>query len=57
MARFSHSVPQHSGHIVSMKIPIELRAESRDLLVRHFKEGADLHEIPERAARKELAGH
>ncbi len=37
-----------------MKIPIELSAESRDLLVRHFKEGTDLHEILEHAVRKEL---
>ena len=39
-----------------MKIPIELSAESRDLLVRHFNEGTDLHEILDHAPRKELAG-
>ena len=38
-----------------MKIP--LSAESRHLLVRHFKkkEPTDLHEILEHAARKQLA--
>ena len=39
-----------------MEFPIELSADSRDLLVRHFKEGTDLHEIIEHAARKEPAG-
>jgi len=39
-----------------MKIPIELSAESRDLLVRHFKKGADLHQTLEHATRKDLAG-
>ena len=39
-----------------MKIPIELSTDSRDLLVRHFKEGTELHEILEHAARKDLAG-
>ena len=39
-----------------MKFPIELSADSRDLLVRHFKEGTDLHEIIKHAARKEPAG-
>jgi hypothetical protein len=33
-----------------MKIPIELSTGSRDLLVRHFKEGTELHEILEHAA-------
>lgn len=28
-----------------MKIPIELSTGSRDLLVRHFKEGTELHEF------------
>ena len=39
-----------------MKVPIELTEESRDLLVRHFKEGTELPEILERAARNEIAG-
>ena len=39
-----------------MKIPIELSAESRDLLVRHFKKGTDLHQTLEHTARKDLAG-
>ena len=39
-----------------MKIPIELSAESRDLLVRHFKKGAHLHQTLEHATRKDLAG-
>ena len=39
-----------------MKIPIELTAASRDLLARHFKKGADLHQNLEHAARKDLAG-
>jgi hypothetical protein len=38
-----------------MKIPIELSTGSRDLLVRHFKEGTELHEILEHAAREDLA--
>ena len=37
-----------------MKIPIDLSTGSRDLLVRHFKEGTELHEILEHAARKDL---
>jgi hypothetical protein len=39
-----------------MKIQIELTKESRDLLVRHFKERSELHEILERANRNEVAG-
>ena len=39
-----------------MKIPIELTEESRDLLVRHFKERSALHEILDRATRTEVAG-
>ena len=38
-----------------MKIPIELSTGSRDLLVRHFKEGTELHEFLEHAAGKDLA--
>jgi len=38
-----------------MKIPIELSTVSRDLLVRHFKEGTELHEFLEHAAGKDLA--
>jgi hypothetical protein len=36
--------------------PVELTEESRSLLMRHFKEGADLHRVLEHATRKELAG-
>ena len=39
-----------------MKIPIELTEESRDLLLRHFKERSALHEILDRATRTEVAG-
>jgi hypothetical protein len=39
-----------------MKIPIELTGESRDLLVRHFKERTELHDILEHASRNEVAG-
>ncbi|HEV8725228.1 MAG TPA: hypothetical protein VGW77_31820 [Candidatus Binatia bacterium] len=39
-----------------MKIPMELTEESRDLLVRHFKERTELHEILNRATRNEVAG-
>jgi hypothetical protein len=35
-----------------MQIQIELTEESRELLMRHFKEGTQLHEILERAKRK-----
>jgi hypothetical protein len=38
-----------------MKIPIELTGESRDLLMRHFKEGTVLHEVLKGASRKEFA--
>ena len=38
------------------KIPIELTEESHELLARHFKAGTELHEILERATRKETAG-
>jgi hypothetical protein len=39
-----------------MHIQIELTEESRDLLMRHFKERTQLHEILERANRNEVAG-
>jgi hypothetical protein len=39
-----------------MKIPIELTEDSRDLLVRHFKEHTALHDILEHATRNEVAG-
>ena len=39
-----------------MQIPIELTEESRELLMRHFKERTPLHDILESATRKELAG-
>ena len=38
-----------------MKIPIELTGESRDLLMRHFKEGTILHKMLKGASRKEFA--
>ena len=40
----------------SYKDPDRLSAESRDLPVRHFKKGTDLHKLFEHATRKELAG-
>jgi hypothetical protein len=39
-----------------MQIQIELTEESRDLLLRHFKEGTELHKLLKRATRKEVAG-
>jgi hypothetical protein len=39
-----------------MEIPIELTEESRELLMRHFKERTSLHGVLESATRKELAG-
>ena len=39
-----------------MQIPIELTEESRELLMRHFKERTPLHEVLARAQRNELAG-
>ena len=39
-----------------MQIRIELTEESRELLMRHFKESASLHEVLARAQRNELAG-
>jgi|SRR5688500_12426252 hypothetical protein len=39
-----------------MQIQIELTEESRELLMRHFKESAPLHEVLARAQRNELAG-
>jgi hypothetical protein len=38
------------------KVRMELTEESRDLLARHFKEGTELHEILDHAARNEIAG-
>jgi hypothetical protein len=35
---------------------MELTEESRDLLMRHFKERTPLHDILESAARREIAG-
>jgi hypothetical protein len=40
----------------TMQIQIELTEESRELLLRHFKESAPLHEVLARAQRNELAG-
>ncbi|MGH7784139.1 MAG: hypothetical protein ACREO5_09910 [Candidatus Binatia bacterium] len=39
-----------------MQIAIELTEESRELLMRHFKERTPLHEMLERATRNEVAG-
>jgi hypothetical protein len=39
-----------------MQIQIELTEGSRELLMRHFKERTQLHEILERANRNEVAG-
>jgi hypothetical protein len=39
-----------------MTIPIELTEESRDLLVRHFQERTELHEILEHATAMKLPG-
>jgi hypothetical protein len=39
-----------------MQIEIELTGESRDLLMRHFKEGTELHDILNRATGREVAG-
>jgi hypothetical protein len=39
-----------------MQIPMELTEESRELLMRHFRERTPLHEILERATRNEIAG-
>jgi hypothetical protein len=39
-----------------MQIEIELTEESRELLMRHFKERTALHEVLARAQRNELAG-
>ena len=39
-----------------MQIQIELTEESRELLMRHFKERTPLHEVLARAQRSELAG-
>jgi hypothetical protein len=36
--------------------PIELTEESRELLVRHFRDGTELHEILKRGTRNEIAG-
>jgi hypothetical protein len=39
-----------------MKTSIELTEESRELLLRHFKEGTPLREILAGATRNEVAG-
>ena len=39
-----------------MQIQIELTEESRELLMRHFKETSSLHEVLARAQGNELAG-
>ena len=39
-----------------MEVHIELTEESRELLMRHFPDGAPLHEIMKNAARNEIAG-
>ena len=39
-----------------MQIQIELTEESRELLMRHFKESSSLHQVLARAQRNELAG-
>jgi hypothetical protein len=38
-----------------MKIEIELTGESRDLLLRHFREGTPLHEVLKNATRNDVA--
>ena len=38
-----------------MKVPIELTEDSRDLLVRHFRESTELHQISQQAARNAIA--
>jgi hypothetical protein len=42
--------------MLNMQIPIELTDESRELLLRQFKERTPLHEILEGATRRELSG-
>ena len=39
-----------------MQVSIELTEESRELLMRHFRSGAPLHEVLNHAARNEIAG-
>lgn len=39
-----------------MKVQVELTEESRELLMRHFKELTALHEVLETARRDEIAG-
>ena len=55
MGRETNPVPEASENRLQ-KIRLELTGESRDLLVRHFKEGTELHEILDHAARNEIAG-
>ena len=42
-------------YAVLMKVSIELTEDSRDLLVRHFNSGTELHRILGHASRKEIA--
>jgi hypothetical protein len=44
------------GYALAMKIDIELTGESRNLLLRHFKEGTALHDVLKNAACNEVAG-
>jgi hypothetical protein len=53
MGREANPLPQTRE---SQKIPLELTEESRDLLVSHFKEGTELHQILDHAARNEVGG-
>jgi hypothetical protein len=39
-----------------MQVQIELTGESRDLLLNHFRERTQLHDILERAKHEEIAG-
>jgi hypothetical protein len=39
-----------------MQVSIELTEESRELLMRHFPNGAPLHDALKHAARNEIAG-
>ena len=39
-----------------MQVQIELTEESRELLMRHFKDRTPLHEVRAHAQRNELAG-
>jgi len=41
------------GYALTMQIQIELTEESRELLIRYFKESASLHEVLARAQQNE----